>query len=130
MSTRETVEKTVRQNPGITFTGLKRETGLANGTLQYHIRKSDSIVKKKGALLHTEECRDCDLKRFCGEKCLLSELRTEAKQDILRMLDEGYSQKDIAESLELDPSTVSYHVSRLKDIGAISGGRPVKELDL
>ncbi|MFB6213394.1 MAG: helix-turn-helix domain-containing protein [Candidatus Nanohaloarchaea archaeon] len=130
MRTREVVEQAVEQNPGISFTGLKEETGLANGVLQHHIRKSDKVVSKKGALLTNEACDECELSEHCTETCIRREIRKPLVQEILEMLSRGMKQKDIASELDRHSSTISYHVNRLKEIGAIRNGKPVEELDL
>ncbi|MFB6190669.1 MAG: helix-turn-helix domain-containing protein [Candidatus Nanohaloarchaea archaeon] len=128
MDTRKLVERSIEENPGIRFTGLKEETGLANGTLQYHICQSDRIARKKGSLMPPEKCESCELRHHCQEKCLLGVMREEVKRNIVRMLDEGFSQEEIAEELEKDPSTISYHVHRLEELGALQDAEPVEEL--
>ncbi|MFB6191075.1 MAG: winged helix-turn-helix transcriptional regulator [Candidatus Nanohaloarchaea archaeon] len=130
MRTREVVEQAVEQNPGISFTGLKEETGLANGVLQHHIRKSDKVVSKKGALLTDDVCGDCELSDHCMQTCIRRELRKPLVRKILEMLSRGQKQKDIAAELDRHSSTISYHVNRLEEIGAIDNGEPVEGLDL
>jgi predicted transcriptional regulator len=128
MDTRKLVERSVEENPGIRFTGLKDKTGLANGTLQYHICKSDRIVRKKGSLMTPSDCDSCELSQYCRERCLRGVMREDVKRNIVRMLDEGCSQEEIAEELDRDPSTISYHVHRLEELGALKDGEPVEGL--
>lgn len=128
METRKIVEQSIKENPGISFTGLKEETGLANGTLQYHICKSDTVIRKKGSLVTPGTCDSCELSQHCRERCLQGVMRGELKREIVRMLDEGRSQEEIAEELDRDPSTISYHVQRLEELGALEDGEPVDGL--
>lgn len=122
------VEETVENNPGIRFTGLKKETGLANGTLQYHLCKSESIIRNKGSFMQPESCSHCELSQYCQEKCLHGVMRQKLKKEIVRMIKEDHSQKEMAEELGRDPSTISYHVHRLEELGALEEGEPVEGL--
>ncbi|MFB6145802.1 MAG: winged helix-turn-helix transcriptional regulator [Candidatus Nanohaloarchaea archaeon] len=115
-SNRQLVERTVKDNKGISFSELKDQTDLSNGVLQYHIRKSDHIEKKKGAILYEGACKNCDLKGKCKDKCLKKELRKPIIQDIKRMYVEETTQSDIARKLGKDRSTVNYHVQKLRDL--------------
>ncbi|MFB6190586.1 MAG: winged helix-turn-helix transcriptional regulator [Candidatus Nanohaloarchaea archaeon] len=130
METREIIEECIRANPGISFSELKRETGLANGVLQYHIRKSDAVVRQKKGLLPEEFCDDCSYSSRCQEICLMRELRKKTNREILRGMEEGRTQSEIAEKLDKDRSTISYHVSRLEELGLIEDGEPVEEAEL
>lgn len=128
MDNREKIEQSVGENPGVSFTELKEITGLANGVLQYHIRRSDSIEKKKGAILEKGFCDNCDLRGLCAKKCLLTELRDDRKTRILELKQKDHSQTEIASELGLDESTVSYHVSRLRGLGLIGDDLPVEHV--
>lgn len=120
---RRIVEQTVKKNTGITFTELKQETGLSNGVLQYHLRNSSRIVQRRGALLHRDQCGECGLQDICRARCIHSVLRNDTKRRIVEMLEEGKNQNEIAERLDLDKSTVSYHVQYLKDAGVLTPER-------
>jgi radical SAM protein with 4Fe4S-binding SPASM domain len=115
METREMLRQAVESNPGITFTELKEETGLATGTVQYHLKKSDEMIQKNSAVLMKGQCADCDFNSYCSDRCLQSMLRDEIKQKIIKGLSEGKKKGDIAEEIDLHPSTVSYHVSCLRE---------------
>lgn len=119
MSSEEIILETVRENPGIGFTELKEKTGLANGTLQYHIRSSERIVKRKNAILEADTCEKCEHKEDCGSKCFKNVLRDERKEKITEEVKEGKPKTDIAEELGLDPSTVSYHINQLKKLNIL-----------
>lgn len=125
--TRAIIEEAVAENRGINFTGLKEETGLSNGVLQYHIRNSDKLVKKKGAILRRETCDECSFCGLCRDKCLHRVLREEEKRRIVEGLAAGEPQKEIAEELGLDKSTVSYHVRDLRESGVLDDENSVVE---
>lgn len=56
MGRKEEIEEVVAERAALSFTELKQETGLENGVLQYHIRESGEIDKRKGAVVHKEKC--------------------------------------------------------------------------
>ncbi len=128
-STRENLERIVSQKPGISFTQLKEETELANGVLQYHIRKSKNIEKEKGSLVPKEYCGECKLKDFCNQKCILKELRKDLTSEILNLLSREYKQAEIAEELDLDRSTVNYHIKKLEKMNVLRDGEIVIDLE-
>ncbi len=129
MDNRSLIVETVKENPGISFTELKDETGLANGTLQYHIRKSDEVSQKNSAVLENSICEECDLRGMCGDKCLLSILRDTRKHKILEGLHSGKEKQKIAEQLDIDPSTLSYHIKSMREQGILdSSGSPREKI--
>lgn len=110
------IEEEVRQNPGITFTELKEKLGLANGQLQYHLKKSKARQKKKGYVVK-ETCSRCRHEEECHEKCIRRILRDEKNKKILKMLEKGCKKKKIAEELNISPSTLSHHIRKLEKAG-------------
>ncbi|MFB6215680.1 MAG: winged helix-turn-helix transcriptional regulator [Candidatus Aenigmatarchaeota archaeon] len=121
MDTREEILKTVKHNPGIGFTELREEVELANGALQHHLSRMDAVEKEKGGILPRGYCENCELKDSCGSKCLLKELRKEKTQKIIRFLSDDMKQIEMAERLDLDRSTVNYHVKKLREMGILEG---------
>lgn len=117
---RELIEKKVKEDPGIGFKDLQRRTGLANGVLQHHLKNSSEVVRKKGALLPNNRCSECQLRNKCRKRCLLNVLKDEKAQEILRHKYEDRANKDIAEKLHVDDSTISYHVNKLRDLGLLN----------
>lgn len=111
---KELIEKKVEQNPGIGFNELKRATGLSNGVLQHHLKKSEQVMKRKDAILPKGACSDCRFKQICGSKCILNVLKDDQLKQVLKWKSEGIKQTKIAERLGLDDSTVSYHVKQLR----------------
>lgn len=119
MSSIELIREKVRENPGIGFTELKEKTGLQNGTLQYHINSSEELINRKGAILRPKECEKCEYREKCGEKCHKKILRNPKKRRVVEGVKNGENKIDIAEELDVDPSTVSYHVRTLKEQGLL-----------
>lgn len=119
--TREIIEKEVENNPGISFSDLKLETGLSNGVLQYHIQASERLRKRKGAIMLDETCKCCELGDQCGEKCLRKILKKQLNREIVELVSRGRNQTEIAEELDLSRSTVCYHVNKLRDNKVLNG---------
>lgn len=126
MTHRHLVEHTVHSNIGITFTGLKEETGLANGVLQYHIHHSPHIEQKKQVVLPKDYCENCGLQEQCTRRCIINVLHKPLKREIVERLAAGKSQQEIADEMGKDKSTISYHVSRLEEQGVLEDKRPAK----
>lgn len=117
---RARIEKEVKKNPGISFVGLKRSLDLANGQLQHHLRNAD--VKKVGKkYVRPETCSDCPLENQCVNKCILGLLRDEKKKDIVEHISEFDKKSQLADSLGIDNSTLSYHLKVLRENNVIEG---------
>lgn len=125
MSARSAVETVVSEHPGISFSDLKRATGLANGALQYHIHHSDRITQEKGGIIPVGYCDRCRLQQACTATCQRKLLQDPTKRSIVEGLAAGKTQRRIADDLGLDPSTVSYHVKTLAEQGLVEDGEPV-----
>lgn len=118
-STREEILEELKSEKGLSFTALKERTGLSNGVLQYHIRKSDRIMKKRGAVLLKGACENCRFQEKCKEACILKELRKPQLSTAFEMLKNGHSQVEIADELDLTRATVNYHVDKLREMNLI-----------
>lgn len=118
-STREEILEEVKSEKGLSFTNLKERTGLSNGVLQYHIRKSDKIMKRKGAILFEGACDECRFQGKCEKACIQKELRKPQLSTAFEMLKDGHSQVEIAEELDLTRATVNYHVDKLRELDLI-----------
>ncbi len=120
MNNRGKVEQAISRNPGISFTELKDLTGLSNGVLQYHIRSSPNVRRQKGSIIEKGFCSECKFNEFCSSKCIYGVFRDEKNSIIIRKHLNGKKNIEIAEELGIDPSTASYHVNKLRDLGLIS----------
>ncbi|MCA6214604.1 MAG: hypothetical protein PWQ32_1288 [Thermococcaceae archaeon] len=120
MSTRERILEYVTKNPGITFRKLAQELNIGLGNLQYH-------------LWHLEKEGKITSKRLGGKKYffppgfeeeyrrLMIAISNESQRKILLLLAEGdKNQSEIAEKLNLTPSTIVYHTKRLERLGIIT----------
>lgn len=115
-STLNTIESTVKQERALSFTELKEKTGLSNGVLQHHIHNSEDIMKKRGAVLYKGVCEECQFQEACEAKCIQKELRKPQTAKVLKLLNSGLSQANIARELDLTRATVHYHVEKLRDM--------------
>lgn len=125
-SARENIEETVESQEGIGFSQLKREVGVENGVLQYHLQKSDKLEKRNGAILPAGFCRECILRENCTDNCHRKLLRQPLKKSIVENLDAGKTQAEIARELGKDGSTISYHVQQLGEEGILKDKVPVQ----
>ncbi|HHH99984.1 MAG TPA: winged helix-turn-helix transcriptional regulator [Thermococcus litoralis] len=120
MSTREKILGYITKNPGITFRKLAQDLNIGIGNLQYHLR-------------HLEKEGKVTSKRLGGKKYffpagfeeeyrrLMIAISNESQRKILLLLAEGdKNQGEIAEKLNLTPSTIIYHTKRLETLGIIT----------
>lgn len=128
---KERIEEKVENNPGISFSELKRDFGVANGQLQYHIQNAE--VKRIGKkYVAPEACEDCILNDCCVNKCILGLLRDEKKRKIVENISDTDRKSELANSLGIDSSTLSYHLNILRENNILSGDslRPeIRELE-
>jgi parallel beta-helix repeat protein len=100
----------VRKNPGSNFNSMKREFGLKNGSLGYHL----SILEKQD---YIKSRRDGKYTRFYPvgmkipekPKMILSSLQENILDLIMQK--QMMSQKEIADALDISQQVVSYHVN-------------------
>lgn len=116
LPTRKKLYREVKHAPGIHFRELKRRTGLAIGSLQYHLDVLTNVhlikMQKRGKFIryfpvigeHTE-----------SEKTTLALLREESVRKIILFLiqKKRATNRQLAKFLELAPSTVSFHMQKL-----------------
>ena len=125
---RRKIEQEVGRNPGISFSELKESLGMANGQLQYHLRKAE-VEKKDGGYVKKEVCQSCELKGLCDSNCIKGVLRDGKKAEILRMLRNERPKNEIAEELGIDPSTLSYHLNVLEQENLLEDGEVRPEIE-
>ena len=114
------IEQIIAKNPGISFTELKEKTEAANGQLQYHLKKAN--VEKFGrGYVKKGYCRDCKLQEVCKGNCMRFFIRQENKRKILQDID-SKKKMEIAEDLDISPSTLSYHIEQLEENNLLQNG--------
>ena len=115
--------KTILKSPGIRYRQLLRSTGLSNGTLS-HILKALEISKyivvskvenKKVVSYFPKETRT-------RESRVMANLTNETDMKIvMNLLAQGESSfTDITKHINKSPSTVSWHISRLRNANIVT----------
>jgi predicted transcriptional regulator len=107
----------IGNNPGCTLADLSKNTGINRGTAKYHLYllaiKQEIVMKKDGKLgyLFTNGGRHLEKKRVYGY------IMNPAKREILETIRSrpGISNKQIADCLNLDPSTIHWHLRQFLD---------------
>lgn len=119
--------KTLEDGPK-SFSDIKDSTQLENGVLQYHINNSGDIVREKKAVMLKDQCKRCDLKRFCQERCIASFVDEKDKKQIIKYLESGLGQREIARQMQKSPSTINYHVNQLKRFNIVESDQVREEV--
>ncbi|MBI2077983.1 MAG: winged helix-turn-helix transcriptional regulator [Euryarchaeota archaeon] len=113
---REEVYQYIKNNPGPSFSDLRRELELSNGTLVHHLRvlESQEFVRSY---------RDGFRTRFYlrGPKIVPTAYLTRTQQQILDTISSnpGVTQKELSSLLGLPRESVSYHANRLAAQGQL-----------
>ena len=122
MSNREIVINTVQKHPGLRFHELKKETKLANGTLQHHLnqlRKDDSL-----AVVQTDKIpRYFSENIQGGSAIILNRLRQTTTSRIIKSLlkNKCMSFSQIVKESKKSPGTVSVYKNMLLQDKIIEG---------
>lgn len=115
LSTREDILKTIVGFPGLHFRELKRRTGLAVGTLRYHLdvmQEAQLIIEEK----QDEKSRLYPPDLSQQDRRILGLLRQRnLRRTIVHLIDNpGATNKEICRQLEVSPSTQSWYLDKLK----------------
>jgi predicted transcriptional regulator len=118
--TRDSIERHIREDPGVHFNELVRALDLAPGQVQYHVRK----LRRRSTVVTDElfgRTHYYPPEYDEWERAALALLRRETSAEIVAaLLDEGPSRPvDIAESVGIARSTLSWHTERLAEAGLI-----------
>jgi predicted transcriptional regulator len=121
VDTKSIILKHIDKNPGIRYRELLRATGLANGTLEYHLK----MLEKSNTI--TVERRDGRRARYfpicipADETQILGYIRNDvARQVVFFVLEHDLCTfKEILEHTKKAPSTASWHLKRLSEAGLI-----------
>lgn len=126
--TKHRIHRHVRKTPGIHFNQLGRELDLANGQVQYHLRRlcrEDAIVAERvcGQTHYFDPSFDP------WERTTVAFLRRETPREIIVRLHANGPTRPTTLTSELDlaRSTIAWHVSNLveHDVVEKSADRPV-----
>ena len=105
----------IEENPGLHFRELGRRTGIAVGSLQYHLEflQKKHLIKtfRQGNFLRYYSVKESVVE----EKATMSFLRKESARKIILFLMEKKraNNLDISKAVSLSPSTTSWHLDQL-----------------
>jgi predicted transcriptional regulator len=115
-NTREQLYQYIRNNPGPSFSDLRRALDISNGTLVHHLRILEMQEFIKGV-------RDGFRTRFYirGPRITVTTYLTRTQQTILEAIQThpGLTQKDLAGLLGLPRESVFYHTRKLEGVGKL-----------
>jgi predicted transcriptional regulator len=131
--TRRRIYELIRKSPGIHFRELQRKLGIAVGNLQYHLDRLEEL----GLI---ESVRENGYKRYYAttlrfsdeEKKIMSALRVRTEKLILiyLLINPFAKERELSKALNLSPSTISWHISKLVKLGIIDKVRNKAQLTL
>jgi len=106
----------IKQNPGESYNNIKRDLGMPNGTLAYHL----SVLEKGG---YIKSAKDGMYRRYYPRKMRVNPYGriTRVQEEILLRIEEtpGISQKDLSALVGLSTATINYHIRKLSEKGII-----------
>jgi predicted transcriptional regulator len=112
----------IDKNPGIRYRELLRLTSLANGVLTYHLKllERSSLINVDRKKIRTTRYYTVNIPT--EESDLIGYFRNDiVKQIIVFILEHELCTFDeIVERIKKSPSTMSWHLKRLKDAGILS----------
>jgi predicted transcriptional regulator len=131
--TRRRIYELIRKSPGIHFRELQKKLGIAVGNLQYHLDRLEEL----GLI---ESVRENGYKRYYAttlrfsdeEKKIMSALRVRTEKLILiyLLINPFAKERELSKALNLSPSTISWHISKLVKLGIIDKVRNKAQLTL
>jgi predicted transcriptional regulator len=114
-------------NPGINLTSIRRELQLSQGAVSYHIMKLEKMGKifsdkgSKERRYYPSSMGYQAAMRQAHMDEIESILSNQTSKSIVDLLSKGpCSQNDLVNQLEISPSTVHWHMERMKKVGLIS----------
>ena len=118
---RRKIYQIVRQYAGTHFREIERKSSLATGSAQYHL----NYLKKRELIKSEKEGNTLRYfpKEFKTEnKKIMGFLRQKSIRGIILfvLMHENCNHEQIADSIKLSPSTVSWHLKKLQDSNIIN----------
>lgn len=114
---RDELYRFIKQNPGPSFSDLRRELALSNGTLVHHLRILEGQEYVKGV-------RDGFRTRFYvrGPKIVMESYLTRTQIQLVEAIgaNPGLTQKELSHLLGLPRESVSYHTKQLAAKGRLA----------
>lgn len=126
----------ISANPGEHLAGITRQFGISSSSVRHHLlvlEWGDKIVSYKTRKLKHYYPNVNGYRIFTNGfeyKDIISTLKNDTTRTIVKFLmkNEGVNQKNIAETLNLHPSTVNWHAKRLKNAHLITSEKHGKDL--
>src|SRR3989338_6858376 len=121
LESRQKIYDLLSSSPGLHFREIQRRTGLATGSLQYHL----DYLAKKHLIRQVKEkkfSRFYLVRESFEQEKEMSALRQESTRKIMLLLlqkKRGASNKQISKAIELSPSTTSWHLEKLLSKGIV-----------
>lgn len=115
--TRAKIIEYIGANPGVHFSKMKKDLGLQNGNATYHLR----LLEKRGFLRSINERNH---RRFYPYGYKIPDvILSETEKEIVMRLKSNpkITQTDLAKSMDLNQSTISYHIDKLTDKQVVLG---------
>lgn len=121
LDARRKIYKTIEQSPGLHFREIQRRTGLAIGSLQYHLGQleKNNLIRahKEKKFIRYYAVRQ----NLVADKNTLSLLRQGSVRKIVIFLLENKSvnNQKLSKALGLSASTISWHMEKLVSTGIV-----------
>jgi predicted transcriptional regulator len=114
--------KCIKNSPGIRYRELMKATGFPNGVAQYHLKILEKSKRVKVSRHYGKTTRYYPLSTSAKESRIIEHIRHPTRRKIILFLLQHDPSlfADIKRNIRRVPSTVSWHLSRLKESGVIS----------
>ncbi|MBS3061512.1 MAG: winged helix-turn-helix transcriptional regulator [Candidatus Diapherotrites archaeon] len=122
LETRNRLYRIIEESPGLHFRELQRRSGIAVGSLQYHLdylsKKSFVHTVKEGKFVRYYAMKTT---KIVENKELMNTLRQEQPRHIvLFLLQKRFATNEvISKAISLSPSTVSTYLKKMVEIGIL-----------
>ena len=116
----EFLRSIVKRKPGIRFMELQRESGLSHDTIEYYVKRSEN-TKIFRTIREGNITRLFPIEFDKFERDLTTFIRQKSSRHLLVSILSTTSImfKDLLDTVNLSPSTISWHLTRMKDKGVI-----------
>ena len=113
--------KCIKNSPGIRYRELMKATGFSNGVAQYHLKVLEKSKRVKVSRHYGKTTRYYPLSISAKESRIIEHIRHSTRRKIILFLLQHDRSlfADIKRNIRRVPSTVSWHLSRLKESGVI-----------
>ena len=112
----------VTKMPGIRYRELLRQTGLANGTLEYHLKMLEKSYRIKVERQEGRRAKYYPINFSSDEAKIIGYIRNNVSRQIVYFIlsHDLCTFGEIVEHTKKAPSTVSWHLKRLSEAGIVS----------